>query len=225
MKKGLIIAIDGPAGSGKSTVSKLVAKKLGYTYIDTGAMYRALTLKALNTAANLKDQKALVRLSAQTKIDLKNYNDGAVKVFLDEQEVSREIRTLQVTNNISYLARTKGVRANMVKLQRKLGKNGWAVLEGRDIGTVVFPDADCKFYLDASIKERARRRYQELKEAGEKVSLKNLEQEIKIRDTHDKTRKVAPLKMAEDAIYIDTTKLSINEVVNKILNQVNFVKV
>lgn len=225
MKKGLIIAIDGPAGSGKSTVSKLVAKKLGCTYIDTGAMYRALTLKALNTATNLKDQKALVRLSAQSKIDLKNYDDGGIKVFLDGREVSREIRTLPVTNNISYLARTPGVRANMVKLQRKLGKNGWAVLEGRDIGTVVFPKADCKFYLDASIKERARRRYRELKEAGEKVSLKNLEQEIKIRDTHDKTRKVAPLKIAEDAICIDTTNLTINKVVNMILNQINFAKV
>lgn len=212
-----IIAIDGPAGSGKSTVSRLVAKKLGFTYIDTGAMYRALTLKALNTSTNLKDEKTLVRLSAKAKIDLKNSINGLVRVFLDGEDVTKEIRTPKVTNHISYIARIRGVRANMVKLQRKLGGKGNTVLEGRDIGTVVFPGADCKFYLDASIKERARRRYQELKELGQKLSLKKLEQDIKIRDRLDKTRKVAPLKMAKDAIYLDTTKLNIKEAVNKIL--------
>lgn len=220
MKNGLIIAIDGPAGSGKSTVSQRVAKKLGYIYIDTGAMYRALTLKALTTNTNLKDPKALVHLISQTKINLKNSSRGLTRVFLDAEEVSQEIRTLPVTNSVSYIARTKGVRAHMVKLQRKLGRKGSAVLEGRDIGTVVFPDADKKFYLDASIKERAKRRYKELKQLGQKISLKKLEQDIRIRDAHDKKRKVAPLKIAPDAIYIDTTDLTINEVVDTILKQV-----
>ena len=220
MKNDLIIAIDGPAGSGKSTVSQRLAKKLSCIYVDTGAMYRALTLKALNTATNLRSQKSLVRLSAQTKIDLKNSNDGSVRVFLDGVEVSKKIRMPEVTNSVSYIARTKGVRAYMVKLQRKLGKKGGAVLEGRDIGTVVFPDADKKFYLDASIEERAKRRYKELKQLGQKISLKKLEKDIKIRDAHDRRRKVAPLKIAEDAIYLDTTKLNINKVINELLRHI-----
>jgi len=218
----MIIAIDGPAGSGKSTVARLIAKKLGFVYIDTGAMYRALTLKAMQDSVDLKDEAALVRLAQHTSLKLEQGPDDKIKVLLDGKDVSSQIRALDVTNNISYVADVPGVRRQMVKLQRLIGhsaKKG-AVLEGRDIGTVVFPDAYKKFYLDASTEERAMRRYKELIENGIKTDLKSIEEDIKIRDAKDKTRKVGTLKKAADAILIDTTSLTIDEVVNEILSKV-----
>jgi len=205
----MIIAIDGPAGSGKSTIAKLVAAKLKFLYIDTGAMYRSLTLKAMQKKLDLNDGKSLICLARNTKIKL--------------NPKSAKIRTPEVTNNISYIANVPGVRREMVKAQRAFGfrsKRG-AVLEGRDIGTVVFPDAERKFYLVASVKERARRRFKELKAKGMKISLKQIENDIIIRDKKDKTRPVGALKKAKDAILVDTTNLTIEQVVEKVLSYVN----
>ena len=221
MYKNLIIAIDGPAGSGKSTVSKLVAKKLGLLYLDTGAMYRALTLKAMRTNRDLNDEKALVKMAQGTDINIETTpHEGLIKVVLDGEDVTNEIRTPELTENIKYIARVPGVRKCMVKMQRAIGSKSGAVLEGRDTTTVVFPDAHYKFYLDASPKERAERRFKELQELGINVSLKEVEEDAKQRDLSDKTRPVGALKKAEDAICIDTTNMSVDEVVNKILSEV-----
>ena len=217
--KGLVIAIDGPAVSGKSTVSKLVAKSLGVTYIDTGAMYRALTLKAMRLGINLKDETALKGLAKNTNIDLKEAS-GVLRVYLDGEDVASLIRTPELTNNVKYIARVPGVRGEMVRLQRTIGERRGAALEGRDIGTVVFPDADYKFYLDADPDERAGRRYKELTESGQAVDFEDIKKDVIARDESDMKRPVGALKKASDAILIDTTKLSINEVVEKILSYV-----
>lgn len=219
MKEGLIIAIDGPAGSGKSTLAKLVAKRLNYLYIDTGAMYRAITHKALQEGLDLEDEKALVELARRTTIVLEKNEEG-LEVYVDNQKVTEEIRTPQVTNSVSYLAKLAGVRERMVDLQREMGKGGGVVLEGRDIGTVVFPEADYKFYLDASLKERAKRRFQELKAKGYKVNLKEVEEEVVIRDREDKGREIGPLKVAEGAIVIDSTEMSIEEEAETVLKYI-----
>jgi len=206
----MIIAIDGPAGSGKSTVAKLVARRLGFLYIDTGAMYRSLTLKAMQDKLNLNDEKVLIDMAKNTKIEL---NPKAAAIRMPE-----------VTNNISYIANVPGVRSEMVKWQRAFGyksKKG-AVLEGRDIGTVVFPDAERKFYLDASVTERARRRFKELKEKGMKINLGQIEEDIRIRDKKDKTRPVGALKKAKDAVLIDTTELTIEQAVEKVLSYIKY---
>lgn len=217
MKRGLIIAIDGPAGSGKSTVAKLVAQRLRYLYVDTGAMYRALTLKALKTKVNLEDEDALGALAKQTDIKLKEIH-GALRVYLDAEDVTHEIRKPEVTNSVSYIARAKPVRAHMVTLQRMSGEKGNAVLEGRDIGTVVFPDADKKFFIDASFDIRIKRRYKELRDGGLNVTEEEVEKDLKIRDESDFTRLIGPLKKADDAIYIDTSNLTIEQVVDKVLS-------
>lgn len=215
----MIITIDGPAGSGKSTVSKTVAERLGILYVDTGAMYRALTLKALDKGLDLKDENSLVNMAKDTKIELLYDKDNKLTVFLDKKDVSKRIRTSELTKNIKFIAGIPGVRKEMVKMQRRIARNGkGAVLEGRDIGTVVFPDADKKFYLDADFKERVRRRYEELIEMGQNVNLASIEEDVRIRDKSDMERKVAPLKKADDAISIDTTDLSVEETVEKILS-------
>ena len=204
----MIVAIDGPAGSGKSTIAKFIARKLGLLYIDTGAMYRSLTLKAMQKKLDLTDEQALIDLAGNTKIKL--------------NPTGARIRTPEVTNNISYIANVPGVRLEMVKWQRAFGygsKKG-AVLEGRDIGTVVFPDADRKFYLTASVKERAQRRFKELKEKGMKINLKQIEKDIIIRDKKDRARPVGALKKAEDAVLVDTTNLTIPQVVEKVLSYI-----
>lgn len=213
----MIIAIDGPAGSGKSSVAGEVARRLGFLYVDTGAMYRAITLKAINLNVNLDDEEALEAIARKAKIDLK-MEKGNLRVFLDGEDVSFVIRKQELTNKVFYIARTPGVRKHMVRLQRNLAdRAGSAVLEGRDIGTVVYPDADKKFYLDAQFDERVRRRYKELREMGQQVSQDEVKEDVRRRDHSDKTRQVAPLKKAEDAIYIDTTKMSVEEVVEKII--------
>ncbi len=217
MKKPGVIAIDGPAGSGKSTVAKEVAHRLGFLYIDTGAMYRALTLKAINKGLDFSDNEALVELSKNTDIELKESGDS-LKVYLDKKDVSHKIRSMEVTTKVKLLASLKDVRENMLKLQRKLGSlSSGAVLEGRDIGTVVFPDAAYKFYLDASFEKRVERRFRELKEKGFSVSPEEIEADVRNRDASDMTREVAPLKKAEDAKVIDTTNMTVEEVAGKIL--------
>lgn len=219
--KNLIIAIDGPAGSGKSTVSKLVAKSLGLLYLDTGAMYRALTLKAMNNKLDLEDEDGLVNMAKATRIKLETSPDlDRIKVLLDGKDVTFQIRTPELTDNIKYIARVPGVRQCMVKMQREIAAKNGAVLEGRDTTTVVFPDAPYKFYLDADIKERAQRRFKELASLGIKASLKDVEKDASKRDTSDQTRSVGALIRSKDAIYIDTTKLGIEEVVNKILSEI-----
>ncbi|MFA6610045.1 MAG: (d)CMP kinase [Candidatus Omnitrophota bacterium] len=215
MTKHMVIAIDGPAGSGKSTVSKKVARSLGLLYIDTGAMYRSLTLKAMKHSIDLGNESALTDLARSTRIDLKEAD--RLEVFMDGDNVTDLIRTPEVTNNIKYIACVPGVRHEMVKLQRLMGKRDGAVMEGRDITTVVFPDADYKFYLDADADERARRRHKELIESGQRVELNIIKEDVIARDKSDFTRSVGPLVKASDAIVIDTTGLSIDEVVNKIL--------
>jgi cytidylate kinase len=212
-----IIAIDGPAGSGKSTVAKLVARRVGCLYIDTGAMYRALTLKALDEGIDFENEVALAKVARQANIELKENNNGRLKVILDGRDVTSRIREPDVNAHISQLSKIKEVRASMVARQRTLGAQGRAVLEGRDIGTVVFPRARYKFYLDAQFAERVNRRHREFILGHRKISRQQVRQDLLRRDRSDKLRKIAPLKKARDAIYIDTTNLTIEEVVEKIL--------
>lgn len=207
-KNGLIIAIDGPAGSGKSTLAKQLAKRLGYLYIDTGAMYRALTWKAITKRIQLTDEKRLKKMAGETQLDIKVDNDK-VRVTVDGRDVSEEIRTPLISNNVSTVAKLQGVRECMVQLQRRVGEKGGVVLEGRDIGTVVFPDAEVKLYIEADLEERARRRQQDMKENGVELALEKIKQDLRRRDDVDQTRKVSPLKPAIDAHIINSTSLSI----------------
>jgi cytidylate kinase len=211
-----IIAIDGPAGSGKSTVARLLARELKYSYIDTGAMYRALTLKAQRLKISLEDENALTKLAKDAEIDVIDDSKSGVKVILDGEDVSSLIRTPELTNKVSYIAKARGVRSRMKQTQRKIAERGKCVYEGRDIGTVVFPHAKYKFYLDADFNERSKRRYQEWTAKGHKVSYKVISDDLKLRDDKDMNRKIAPLKKADDAIYLDTTYLSIKQVVNRL---------
>ena len=216
----MIIAIDGPAGAGKSTVARTIAHKLGFLYIDTGAIYRALTLKALDERIGERDILRLVEMANNTTIELMNEPDGFLRVLLDGRDVTDIIRQTHITKLVSEIAKIKEVRQVMLELQRRLGMSRDSVLDGRDIGTVVFPDADKKFFIDAQFPERVKRRYNELKELGHDVSLEAVELDLRNRDTIDSNREVAPLKKAEDAIYIDTTNMTIEEVVNKVLNEI-----
>jgi len=212
----IIIAIDGPAGAGKSTIAKLIAKKLDFFYIDTGAMYRALTLKAKQKNLKLDDESQMIVLAKCTRIQL-DYKNGNLNVLLDGKDVSEEIRTPYVTDGVSTIAKIKAVREVMTHLQRKIAHNNNCVLEGRDIGTVVFPNAKFKFFLDADFNERANRRFKELKEKNLNIDIYGVEEDLSSRDRMDSTRKVAPLKKADDAIYIDTTNLTIEGVVSQVL--------
>ncbi len=217
----MIIAIDGPAGAGKSTVAKLIAKKLKFLYIDTGAMYRALTLKVLDAGVDTGNTRLIINMAHNSSIDLVHKSDGHLKVMMDGCDVSTLIRHPRITKSVSDIAKIKGVRKVMLELQRKLGKKRNSVLEGRDIGTVVFPDAEKKFYLDANFAERVNRRYKELKNAKLKeVTAKTVASDLSNRDSIDSTRKFAPLKKAKDAIYVDSTRMSISQVTNKILAEI-----
>jgi len=213
----MIVAIDGPAGAGKSTVAKILAKRLSFLYIDTGAMYRALTLKALENDINVNDERKINALALNTRIDLLNNPDGPLKVILDGRDVSLEIRQPRITRVVSDVSKIKGVRQVLVKMQRELGNKGNCVLEGRDIGTVVFPHAEKKFFIDASAEVRVSRRFKELKGLNQNVAEVDVAKDLSNRDKIDSTREVSPLRKAEDAIYIDTTELSIEGVVEKML--------
>ncbi len=216
----MIIAIDGPAGSGKSTIAKLLAQRLGFTYIDTGAMYRAVALKVKKNGINPEDKEKIIKILENTKIELKPDKNG-VKVFLDGEDVSSLIRTEEIGKIASKIARIPEVRKKLVQLQRELGKKAKnAVIEGRDTGTVIFPDAELKIFMTASPEERAKRRYKELKEKGLNVSYETILREIKERDYLDETRKDSPLKPAKDAVIIDTTGKSLEEVLNQVLSLV-----
>lgn len=220
MKRDMIVAIDGPAGSGKSTVSKRVAKKLSLLYLDTGAMYRALTLKVMRNNIDSEDAPSIIKVACKTEINLTLQPGEDIKVFLDGEDISGAIRTPEVTEEVKYIARIPEVRERMVQIQRRIAGRTGAVVEGRDIGTVVLPDADFKFYLDATEEERAGRRFKELKEMGMDVVFDEIKSDVKKRDDSDMSRKVAPLKKAEDAICIDTTGMSIEEVVGKIISYI-----
>lgn len=214
----MIIAIDGPAGSGKSTTARLVAKRLGYTYLDTGAFYRALTLKVLESGVSLEDGPTVVKLAEASQIELQPQEDRN-RVWLDGRDVTQLIREPAVTNSIAPISENPKVRAIMVEKQRALGRNGGIVMEGRDIGTVVFPDADLKIFMQASLDERARRRQEELTAMGIKLELGMLKEEIARRDQKDSTRKVAPLIRAADAVLLDTTQMTIAQQVDFIVGE------
>jgi CMP/dCMP kinase len=215
----IAVAIDGPAAAGKSTVAKIVAKKLSYIYIDTGAMYRAITLKALENNVDVNDEKALVSLLETTIIKLVQSDDGQ-RVLLDERDVTFDIRTSEVTNNVSYVAQHPKVREDMVARQQQLADERGVVMDGRDIGTKVIPDAEVKIFLIASVEERAKRRHVENLNKGFSSDIERLKQEIEKRDLIDSEREASPLVKAVDAIEIDTTSLSIEEVADRILEEV-----
>ncbi|MCA0983003.1 (d)CMP kinase [Halobacillus yeomjeoni] len=212
----MTIAIDGPAAAGKSTVAKKVAEKLSIIYVDTGAMYRALTWKAIQNSINLEDEQALTTLLEKTDLELVQSDHGQ-RVILDGTDVSDDIRTHEVTNQVSIVAKHKSVREEMVKRQQDLVKKQGVVMDGRDIGTHVLPDAEVKIFMVASVAERAERRHKENLEKGYDSDLEQLKEEIRRRDEIDSNRETAPLVKAEDAIEVDTTSLNIEQVVSKII--------
>lgn len=215
----LVIAIDGPAASGKSTTARLVAERLGYVHIDTGAMYRAVTLKVLRAGIPPADGEAIRGLLASTHVSLRR--EGAVtRVILDGEDVTGEIRSPEVTRAVSMVSGHGAVRRAMVREQRRMGSEGGIVLEGRDIGTVVFPDADLKFFMIAGIEARARRRGEELRARGVTPDMNLLIEEIRERDMQDSTRAQSPLRKADDAIEIDTSGLTIEEQVSVVVERV-----
>jgi cytidylate kinase len=216
MNKRLIIAIDGPSGAGKSTISKILAERLNYTYIDTGAMYRAVAYSALRRNIDIEDEDALFRMCADVDISFYKKN-GSIRVMLDSNDITQGIRSPGLSLLASDVSAKKVVRDALLQIQRKMGESGGVVMEGRDIGTVVFPDADIKIYLDAIVEERGRRRYEELIAKGEDVNLKDITKEIIFRDRNDSSRELAPLKPARGAYHIDSTNITIEEVIKKIL--------
>ena len=207
----MVIAIDGPAGSGKGTVTELLAKDLNFTKIDTGAMYRAITWEVIQKKVSLEDIEKIKEILCDSKIEFQKES-----VFLNQREITNEIRTKEVSNLVSQVSHIPEVRNAMVELQRKMGKNANVIMEGRDIGTNVFPNAEVKIYLDASPEERARRRYEQNLEKGISTTYEEVLENVKFRDYNDKTSNVGPLKIAEDAVIVDSTDLTIEEVVETI---------
>jgi CMP/dCMP kinase len=216
MENKISIAIDGPAAAGKSTVAKIVAEKLSYIYIDTGAMYRALTYKAILNNLDLEDEKSLLTTLLDSKLELLPSDEGQL-VFLDDQNVTDTIRSSEVTNSVSIVAKHQSVREEMVRMQKSFAAGGGVVMDGRDIGTHVLPNAEVKVFLLASVEERAIRRHTENLKKGFSSDLAQLKEEIAKRDKYDSEREYAPLKKADDAIELDTTSLTITEVVENIM--------
>lgn len=212
----LVIAVDGPAGAGKSTIAKIIADKLNINYIDTGAMYRAITYKCLKNNIDINNEDEVIKVAQNTEIDFRDNN-----LYLDKEIVKDEIRTMEVSNNVSNVAKIKEVRYLMVDVQREIGKRNSVILDGRDIGSYVFPNADYKFFLIATPEERGMRRFKELTEKGYETSLEEIIKDIIKRDEIDSNREFAPLVKVEDAIEIDTTGKTITEVVDCVLSQVN----
>jgi len=218
MSKKLIIAIDGPAGSGKSTTAKLVAAKLNYTYIDTGAMYRAVTLFALRNDLMGKTNE-IIKMANELDIVLK-FVDGETKITVNGSDVSKEIRSFDVNSNVSEISTIEGVRKILVKKQQQMGKDGGVVMEGRDITTDVYPNAQVKIFLTAGIDERAVRRAKEFLEKGTEVPIEKVKENLKNRDFIDSNREASPLTKTPDSIEIDTSNTTIEEQVNLILEEV-----
>jgi cytidylate kinase len=216
MKKQIQIAIDGPAAAGKSTIAKKTAELLGYTYVDTGAMYRAITYKAIQFNIDLQDGEKLTKLLDETSIELKPSSRGQI-VFLDNEEITEEIRSEEVTASVSIVAAHANLREEMVLRQLEMGKNGGIVMDGRDIGTHVLTNAELKVFMSASVEERAKRRFLENQKRGISTNIEILMKEIALRDKMDSEREASPLIKAEDAIFIDTTSLTIEQVSEKIM--------
>ena len=219
----MIVAIDGPAASGKSTTAKMVAKKLQMTYLDTGAMYRAVTLALLRSNTDLDDYDSVCQVVDELELDIYD-QEGKTVVILDGEDVSQAIRSVPVTKNVSAVSAMKYVREAMVEIQRNIGKKTNCVVEGRDIGTVVFPDAEFKIFMVADVKIRAERRLKERQEMGDDRSLQEVMADLKRRDKKDSTRAHSPLQKAGDAIEIDTSMLSINQQVEKVEKIINLVR-
>lgn len=213
----LVVAIDGPAGAGKSSIAKIVAKKLHYTYIDTGAMYRAVTFFALKENEEITDD-LIKKIVANIEISLFYNDDGEMEIIANGENISKEIRMPSVSKNVSKVASLSFVREKMVDLQRKMARYGRIIMDGRDIGTTVLPMADLKIFLTASVEERAKRRFQEFLEKKIEVDFEDLKKDIIDRDYKDENRAISPLKKADDAILLDTTFLNKDEVVKKIIN-------
>lgn len=212
MKKKLVITIDGPSGTGKSTAARKLAQKLGFLYLDTGAMYRAVGLRALEEEVDLSDGSALARLARRCRITFRKAPAGRVRVFLNSREVTKAIRRPEISSAASQVAVVPGVRQVMVRQQQRLGRAGGLVVEGRDTGTVVFPKAPLKFFLTAAAAERASRRWKELVAAGHRVGLARVLREVRQRDRRDRHRRIAPLRPAPGAIRIDNTRLQSTQV-------------
>ena len=214
--KKLTIAIDGPSGAGKSTVAKSLAKRLGYVYIDTGAMYRSVALKVKEKGISPEDRSALKALASSLHVTFATEGDQT-HVFCDREDITSAIRTPEISRLASFISKQKEVRKFLVQFQRKMGEEGGVVLEGRDIGTVVFPDADVKFYLDADRDERVRRRYDEMIQKGMEVDFRETKEALVQRDHDDMHRTHSPLKRANDALWIDSTHRSVEEVVEEMV--------
>ena len=211
-----VIAIDGPAGAGKSTIAKKLAKKFNYRYLDTGAMYRAVTWYVINNDIDISNNKKLSEIASNINISFKTDNNGETYIYVNDNNVTNKIRENIIDKNVSDVAKISGVRKEMVKIQKRIAENGKIIVDGRDIASRVLPDAELKIYLTASVEERARRRHNELIEKGISSDFEKVKEEIEKRDSIDKNRKDSPLIKTDDAVLVDSTNLSIEEVVDKI---------
>lgn len=218
--KAKVIAIDGPAGSGKSTTARLVAKKLGFLFLDTGAMYRALTLKILDEGIDPRSEQEVSKATETSRIEIKQ-EDGTNRIILDGKDVTEKIRDTRIDENVSFISKYRKVRKTLVNLQRKIGENQNVVAEGRDTTTVVFPDAFVKIYLDCDLNERSKRKALEFQGKGTTTSINDQKEKLSLRDRIDSKRELSPLKKDEDALVIDTTHLTIEQQVDKVIQIYN----